>query len=250
MSDNRRDFLKKSALLGLTGLASGLIGKDKLNAFENVTETFSGDGNAFLLPKLPYAYDALEPFIDKQTMEIHHTKHHQAYIDKLNSAPSNSNVDMKTDDASKCKSVNQDTTALIRNNLGGYYNHSLFWTLLKPNPEGKTNIPGGKLAEALIKNFKSIDDFKKEFSDKAAKIFGSGWCWLIIDDKNNLKIATTPNQDNPFMKVATDQGTPVIALDVWEHAYYLKYQNKRADYIANWWNVVNWEKAEQLFNQK
>lgn len=249
MSDNRRNFLKKSALLGLSGLASGLIGKNSLNTVEQVTETFSAEGNTFTLPPLPYAYDALEPFIDRKTMEIHHTKHHQAYIDKLNSAPSNSNVNMKLDDAAKCMQVDKSTSDLIRNNLGGYYNHSLFWTLMKPNPQKKENMPVGKLAEAITKDFRFIDDLKKEFSEKAGKIFGSGWCWLIVDEKNNLKITTTPNQDNPLMKVAAEQGRPVLALDVWEHAYYLKYQNRRPEYISDWWNIVNWERADQLYTQ-
>ena len=244
MSTNRRDFLKKGTLLGLSGLATSLIGKESLDTLENASRVLSAEGATFTLPKLPYAYDALEPFIDKQTMEIHHTKHHQAYIDKLNSAPLGS-IDFKLDDAAKCKSVDQSTPALVRNNLGGYYNHSLFWTMLKPNPKGEANVPSGKLAEAITKNFKSFDDFKKEFSDKALKIFGSGWCWLVLDN-NTLKITTTPNQDNPLMKVVAENGIPLIALDVWEHAYYLKYQNKRVDYISGWWNVANWEKAEQL----
>ena len=134
----------------------------------------------------------------------------------------------------------------VRNNGGGHYNHSLFWQLMKPNPSSKENKPSGKLAESILKDFKSFDEFKKEFSEKSAKIFGSGWCWLIEQD-GKLKITTTPNQDNPLMDVVTEKGKPVLALDIWEHAYYLKYQNKRADYIANWWNIVNWEKAKELF---
>lgn len=248
MSDSRRDFLKKSALLSLSGLAGSLIGREQLEAVEQISGSLSGA--AFTLPKLPYAYGALEPFIDKQTMEIHHTKHHQAYIDKLNSAPSMGNIDMKADDAGKCRSVDQATPALIRDNLGGYYNHALFWTLLRPNPEGKANTPAGELSSAIQKQFGSFEAFKKAFSDKATGIFGSGWCWLILDEKKQLKITNTPNQDNPLMKVAAEQGTPVLALDVWEHAYYLKYQNKRADYITNWWQVVNWEQAGQLFAKK
>ena len=250
MSDNRRDFLRKSALLSLSGLATGLIGKDRISDIENATELFSSGEPLFSLPALPYAYDALEPFIDKQTMQIHHDKHHQAYIDKLNSASSMSNVNMKVDDAGKCRSVDKETTDLIRNNLGGYYNHKLFWELMKPNPQGVPSTPKGKLAEAITKDFKFIEELKKEFSEKATKIFGSGWCWLIVDDKNNLKITTTSNQDNPLMKIVPENGTPILALDVWEHAYYLKYQNRRPEYISQWWNVVNWEKAEQLFTSR
>ena len=249
MDKDRRDFLKKSALLGLTGIASTMIGREKLSALESVSEKFSPEDGKIILPPLPYAYNALEPFIDKQTMEIHHTKHHQAYIDKLNSAAPGL-VDLNADAGINCTKVDATTQALIRNNLGGHYNHSMFWPLMKPNPDKKELKPVGKLSDAITLSFKSFDDFKKEFSDKALKIFGSGWCWLIVDDKNNMKITTTPNQDNPFMKVATDQGKPVLCLDVWEHAYYLKYQNKRVEYISNWWNVVNWERAEEMYNTK
>ena len=244
MSNNRRDFLKKGALLGLSGLASTLIGKDKINQLEEITNKLDR-APAFNLPKLPYAYDALEPYIDKQTMEIHHDKHHAAYVNKLNETAS-TNLDFSVDDATKCKSIDASSASVIRNNLGGHYNHSLFWTLLKPNPKGEANLPIGQLNEAIKKNFNSFEDFKKQFSESAVKIFGSGWCWLILQD-GKLKITTTPNQDNPLMKVAAEQGKPVLALDIWEHAYYLKYQNKRADYIAGWWNIVNWQKAEELF---
>ena len=247
MSDNRRDFLKKGALLGLSGLAGALIGKDKINQVEETVNRFENTP-AFTLPKLPYGYDALEPFIDKQTMEIHYTKHHQAYVNKLNDTPS-TNIDYSSSDKIKCTHVDQITSSVIRNNLGGHYNHSLFWTLLKPNPQNAANLPSGKIVEAIAKDFKSFEDFKKEFTEKATKIFGSGWCWLIVQD-GKLKITTTPNQDNPLMQIASDKGNPVLALDVWEHAYYLKYQNKRADYINNWWNIINWDKVEELFIAK
>lgn len=246
MSNNRRDFLKKGALLGLSGLAGALVGNNQNNPLETVSSFWSDPTTPFTLPPLPYATNALEPFIDKLTMEIHHGKHHKAYVDKLNGADL-STLDLSKSDEEKCRSVNDKTPTIIRNNLGGHYNHSLFWTLLKPNASAAANIPSGPLAESIINYYKSFDEFKKEFSDKAAKVFGSGWCWLIVDDNGRLKITTTPNQDNPLMKVAAEQGMPLLALDVWEHAYYLKYQNKRADYIANWWNVVNWEKASQLF---
>jgi len=249
MSDNRRDFLKKSALFGLSGIAGTLIGKEKINALEDISAHLSLQTNPFTLAPLPYAFDALEPFIDKQTMEIHHGKHHKAYVDKLNGADL-SQVNLNVSDEEKCKSITNQTAAVIRNNLGGHYNHSLFWQLLKPNAGAQVNLPGTKLNEAIVKSFKTFEDFKKEFSDKALKIFGSGWCWLIVDENNNVSITTTPNQDNPLMQVASQKGKPVLALDVWEHAYYLKYQNKRADYINNWWNIINWQKAEELFSQK
>lgn len=250
MSSDRRDFLKKSALLGLTGLASGLIGKDKIDALEGASGFLSDDAKPFTLPALPYAYNALEPFIDKQTMEIHHTKHHQAYIDKLNAAASPETIDLTVDDATKCRKVEPTTNPAIRNNLGGHYNHSLFWTLLKPNPKALANAPSGRLAEAINSSFRSFDTFKKDFSDRSLKLFGSGWCWLIAEESNRLKITTTANQDNPLMMLPGDRGTPILGLDVWEHAYYLKYQNKRIDYITNWWNIVNWEKVAELYGQR
>lgn len=245
---NRRDFLKKGALASLAGLASNLVGKNNIEKFEEISQQLASE-NPFSLPKLPYAYDAMEPFIDKQTMEIHYTKHHQAYVNKLNETPS-TNIDYMADDATKCTHIDKFTSSVIRNNLGGHYNHSLFWQLLKPNPEGKMNLPTGKLNDAIVTDFKSFDDFKKEFSEKATKHFGSGWCWLI-EQNGKLKITTTPNQDNPLMKLDNvENGKIILALDVWEHAYYLKYQNKRADYIGNWWNVTNWDKALELFNTK
>lgn len=244
MSD-RRSFFKKAGLLGLTAVATKLVSNEKVKALDELGKFAEGE-KAFSLPALPYAYDALEPFIDKQTMEIHHTKHHQAYVDKLNKAIEN--IGGKFDLEESFKTISKADMA-IRNNGGGHYNHSLFWQLMKANHESKENKPSGKLAEAINSSFKSFDDFKKEFSEKSTKIFGSGWCWLIIQD-GKLKITTTANQDNPLMDVAAEKGKPVLALDVWEHAYYLKYQNKRVDYISNWWNVVNWDKAEELFISK
>ncbi|PBQ34863.1 superoxide dismutase [Sphingobacteriaceae bacterium] len=209
----------------------------------------SGEGNLFVLPKLPYAYNALEPFIDRRTMEIHHTKHHQAYVDKLNAAlkdaPANT-IDFNVSDAAKCGKITPGTPDAIRNNLGGHYNHSLFWTLMKPNPKALPNLPKGKLNEAILKKFGTFDHFKRAFSDKATRLFGSGWCWLAVIG-TEIIITTSENQDNPLMQIQ-ERGTPVLALDVWEHAYYLKYQNKRADYITGWWNIINWDKAEALFN--
>lgn len=240
MDNKRRDFLKKSALLGLAGLAANLVGEEKLNALEN----FTGDGGKYSLPKLPYAYNALEPFIDEQTMQLHHTKHHQAYVDKLNKALETYTGDSKFEGLfSQASKID----AALRKNGGGHYNHSLFWQLMKPNPNGETNLPTGKLGDAIIAEFNTFEIFQKEFTEKATKIFGSGWCWLIETDKGKLKITTSPNQDNPLMDCATDKGKPILCLDVWEHAYYLKYQNKRADYISGWWKVVNWQQAENQF---
>ncbi len=246
MSNDRRDFLKKSALLGLIGLGKNLLGEEKLNHLESISNKMGGD--AFTLPKLPYAYNAMEPFIDAKTMEIHHTKHHQGYVNKLNETPS-TNMDYMSSDEVKCTHVDKYTSSVIRNNLGGHYNHSLFWTLLRANPEGYKNLAEGKIAKAIDEEFKSFDNFQKEFTEKATKIFGSGWCWLIKTKEGKLKIVTTANQDNPLMKLEGEQGKPILALDVWEHAYYLKYQNKRADYITGWWNLVNWPKVEELYSK-
>ena len=242
--DNRRDFFKKAGLLGLAGIATKLVSNEQLQALESLANT-GLETNVFVLPKLPYAYNALEPFIDAQTMEIHYTKHHQGYVNKLNELKSPT-IDFSSTDAVKCKHIDAITLPAIRNNLGGHYNHSLFWTLMKPNLEGKENLPSGKVADAIIKEFKSVEEFKKQFSEKSVKIFGSGWCWLIERD-GKLLIVTTPNQDNPLMQVAEQKGKIILALDVWEHAYYLKHQNKRVDYIAAWWNVVNWEMANTNF---
>ena len=238
---SRRDFLRKSGLLGITSITAALLNPEKLQALEKLGE----QTNAFVLPTLPYAYNALEPFIDAQTMEIHHSKHHKTYVDNLNKALENTKGDLNLTTLLQDKNI----ITAVRNNGGGHYNHSLFWELLKPNADNKPNLPTGKLAEAINSSFKSFDDFKAQFSDVAAKHFGSGWCWLIKQN-DKLVISTTANQDNPLMASAEQKGKPVLALDVWEHAYYLKHQNKRADYIANWWNIMNWEKAGELYTSK
>lgn len=243
MSDSRRDFLKKSTLLGLAGIAGNIIGEEKLKTLDQIA--WMNDGEA-TLPALPYAYNALEPFIDAQTMEIHHSKHHKAYVDKLNAALTSYKGDKNL--VSLFAQISKLDIS-IRNNGGGHYNHSLFWNLMQPNKEGKKIMAEGKIAEAISKDFQSFENFQKEFTEKATKIFGSGWCWLIEQD-GKLKITTTPNQDNPLMDIASEKGKPLLALDVWEHAYYLKYQNKRADYISNWWNVVNWNKVNELYTTK
>ena len=198
---------------------------------------------AFTLEPLPYAADALEPFFDKQTMEIHHGKHHQGYVNNLNAAIEG------TDNASKSledlvKNAGKHGTA-VRNNGGGHWNHSFFWEQLKKNEGGK---PSGKLAEAIDSAFDSFDNFKAEFKKAATSRFGSGWAWLIKDG-DKLSITSTPNQDNPLMDVAETKGTPVLGLDVWEHAYYLKYQNKRPDFIDAFWNVIDWDQVNENLNK-
>lgn len=197
---------------------------------------------AFELPKLDYAYNALEPNVDAATMEIHHTKHHAAYTNNLNaalegSADASKSIEALMADVSK-------RSVAVRNNGGGFYNHSLFWKVIGPNGGGK---PSGDLLQAIEKNFGSFDAFKEEFSKAAATRFGSGWAWLVKTADGKLVVSSTPNQDNPLMDVADVKGTPILGLDVWEHAYYLKYQNRRPDYIQAFWNVVNWDEVAARF---
>ena len=198
---------------------------------------------AFTLPPLPYAYDALEPAIDKETMTFHHDKHHQAYVDKLNEA-------VNADSALQGKSLEELFASIskapkaVRNNGGGHWNHSLFWELLAP--ADKAGQPSAELAAAIDRDLGGMDKFKEAFNAAGAGQFGSGWAWLIVQD-GKLKVTSTPNQDNPLMDVADEKGAVVLAADVWEHAYYLKYQNRRPDYLKAFWTVVNWNKANELF---
>lgn len=247
METNRRDFIKKGALLALAGVAASSVAKsfNRMGEFISDGKTEgdrSGIEDPFLLPLLPYAYDALEPHIDKLTMELHHDKHHKTYVENLNKAFLSNVTGLKNNLEEIFKIVSKQPAA-IRNNGGGHYNHSLFWQLMKPNGGGE---PTGKLGEAIKSTFGTFEDFKKKFNEASLARFGSGWTWLVLDG-NTLKIGSTPNQDNPLMDVSEFKGKPVLALDVWEHAYYLKYQNKRVDYINSWWNVVNWTKANELF---
>lgn len=199
---------------------------------------------AFTLPDLPYSFDALEPHIDAKTMEIHHDKHHGGYVSKTNSAIEGTDLDSKSIDEI-LKNVSNHSTA-IRNNGGGHYNHSLFWTVMSPKGGGN---PSGKLNEALNSAFGSFDNFKEKFSNTAATRFGSGWAWLVVANDGKLAVGSTPNQDNPVMDISDFKGTPILGLDVWEHAYYLKYQNKRPDYIGAWWNVINWEEVARRYDK-
>lgn len=197
---------------------------------------------SFELPKLGYAYDALEPTIDARTMEIHHTKHHQAYIDNLNNAIKGTDLEGKT--IEEICQTGTDKPA-VRNNGGGHFNHSLFWEILTP---GGSNEPVGNV-KAAIEAYGGFEKFKADFSDAAKTRFGSGWAWLVKNADGSVSVSSTPNQDNPLMPVADVKGTPVLGLDVWEHAYYLNYQNRRPDYVSAFFNVVNWDKVEELFNK-
>ena len=199
---------------------------------------------AYQLPELPYAYDALEPHIDAQTMEIHHTKHHNTYITKVNAAlEGNEELASKSieDLVANINDVPENIRTAVRNNGGGHANHSLFWTVMSPNGGGE---PTGELADAIKNKFGSFDQFKEEFANAAATRFGSGWAWLVVNN-GELEVTSTPNQDNPLM----DGKTPILGLDVWEHAYYLKYQNRRPDYISAFWNVVNWDEVARRYNE-
>ena len=196
---------------------------------------------AFTLPPLPYAHDALEPHIDTLTMQIHHGKHHQAYVDNLNKAIAGTEHENKT--LAQLIDHAGAISAPVRNNGGGHWNHTFFWESLAPNAGG---VPTGKLADAITAAFGSFDEFKTKFAAGGVGRFGSGWVWLIAVD-GKLTISSTPNQDNPLMDVAEVKGTPLLGVDVWEHAYYLKYQNKRPDYLAAIWNVINWDKVAERF---
>jgi len=197
---------------------------------------------SFELPKLPYSYEALEPNIDAKTMEIHYSKHHAAYTNNLNIAIQGTENEKKS-----IEDLLQNVSKLpiaVRNNGGGFFNHTLFWSVMKPNGGG---LPTDDLKDAIVKQFGSVDKFKETFSNAAATRFGSGWAWLFVNNKKELEIGSSPNQDNPLMDISEHKGIPILGLDVWEHAYYLKYQNRRPDYIGAFWNVINWEEIARRF---
>jgi len=209
------------------------------------TKPVAEEHSPFTLPGLPYAPDALEPYIDKATMEIHHGKHHGTYVANLNkaieSAPSLANKTLEELLANNCAIVPENIRTAVRNNGGGHINHAMFWQIMAPNAGG---APGGQLAEALHSAFGSYDKFKEVFSNAGLTRFGSGWAWLVKDKSGKLDVISTPNQDSPVM----EGRSPVMGLDVWEHAYYLKYQNRRAEYINAWWSVVNWREIERRYH--
>jgi len=197
---------------------------------------------AFTLPELPYAFDALEPHVDARTMEIHHGKHHAAYVNNLNAALQGTEHEGKS--LEELLANISKLPPAVRNNGGGHWNHTMFWEIMAPNAGGE---PMGELADQINKDFGSLDEMKKQFAQAGATRFGSGWAWLCTDDQGGLFITSTPNQDNPLMDVADKKGHPILCLDVWEHAYYLNYQNRRPDYISAWWNVVNWKEVARRY---
>ncbi len=229
MKTSRREFVKGAIKVSAIAIAGPMI---------TSTEAFAESAPlVFSQIKLPYDFNALEPNIDAMTMEIHYGKHHAAYVKNVGEAIAADKISFETE-----KDFFNNTSKLsakARNNGGGVWNHNIFWRVMKPNGGG---APSGKVAEAIDGSFGSFEKFKEQFTDAGMKRFGSGWAWLV-NDGGKLKIGSTPNQDNPLMDVSDLKGTPLLALDVWEHAYYLKYQNKRNEYVSNWWNVVNWEEV-------
>lgn len=226
-------------LLGFLGLQCNVL----VNAQELVKTKKDTTGvKSFVFSPLPYAYDALEPYIDKQTIEIHYSKHHKTYYENFIKAIKGSEME-SMDIKELFRNISKYPMA-VRNNGGGYFNHAFYWEGLIG--KGKT-LPEGKLLEAIKTTFGSFEDFKKQFSDAGKMRFGSGWAWLCLDDKGKLFISSTPNQDNPMMDITEKKGIPLLVMDVWEHAYYLKYQNKRADYIDAFWNIVNWEEVSKRY---
>lgn len=238
----RRNFLLSMGLLPIAG------GLSKVEAITN-NELFKTKKRSeytmakFELPKLPYDFNALEPNIDARTMEIHHGKHHAGYVSNLNGTVEGTELEnLSLEDL--MKNISKYPTA-VRNNGGGHYNHSLFWTVMSPNGGGN---PSGDLADAIDSTFGSFDNFKKQFSDAAATRFGSGWAWLVVSD-GKLVVTSTPNQDNPLMDLTDVHGTPILGIDVWEHAYYLNYQNRRPDYVSAFYNVINWDEVARRFKE-
>jgi Fe-Mn family superoxide dismutase len=246
-STGRRKFIKNTA----AGAAAITLGLSGLDAFAGMKDKganipLNGLATGFDQKPLPYAYNALEDVIDAMTMEIHYSKHAATYAKNLKDAAAAESVDTGKPLEDVLAKISR-YSAKMRNNAGGHYNHEMFWQSMRP--KSADNKPSGKLLEAIEKSFSSFAGFKDKFNDAAKNRFGSGWAWLYADAGKSLKIGSTANQDNPLMDLSDIKGTPVLGLDVWEHAYYLKYQNKRADYIENWWNVVNWDFVQQRFEK-
>ncbi len=249
--NTRRSFLKKGAI---TAVGFGIFNSIDLKAFASEKKINSPEffypHEEYVLPPLQYAYNALEPYIDAKTMEIHHSKHHQTYVTKLNEALAK---------APELKSMSLDQMIMhindlpesvrtaVRNHGGGHWNHSFFWKMM--SPDAKENATSEKLKTEIISKWQSMDNFKAEFNKSATGLFGSGWAWLVKDSSMNLSIVTTPNQDNPLMDVSTQKGRPIMGVDVWEHAYYLKHQNKRPDYLNDIWNVIDWATVSTWYEQ-
>jgi len=251
---NKQKIVKSLFILGFLGLQGNFISKAQstlenqlnINQIQNnlKPQNVMNSTTKFEFQALPYAYDALEPFIDKLTLEIHYGKHHKAYYDNFITAIKGTEME-SMDILDILRNISKFPVA-VRNNGGGYFNHTFYWGGMKASGGG---LPTGKLLDAITKSFISFDEFKKQFSDAGKTRFGSGWAWLSLDDKGKLFISSTPNQDNPLMDLAEKKGKPLLVMDVWEHAYYLKYQNKRPDYIDAFWNVINWAEVAKRYEK-
>ena len=241
-TQNRRQFISSTGKAGMALAAMPLMAKiNPTTIMSSMTTLTAGE---YTQQALSYSYSALEPYIDAATMGIHYTKHAATYAKNLADAALAEKLDTQTTPLTDVLKNISRYSPKMRNNAGGHYNHEMFWQLMKPAP---ATAPTGELADAINKNFGSLDNFKTSFGDVAKTRFGSGWAWLIVKADNSLAVCSTPNQDNPLMDIAETKGTPILGLDVWEHAYYLKYQNKRPDYINAWWNLVNWAFVEKKF---
>lgn len=245
---NKREFLKTTAILGAGTIIAPTMASSHLNPNPSKGATASliaqNSEGKFIQPELGYAFDALEPYIDAKTMEVHYGKHHAGYTRKFNTALEHE--DLHPTDIKKLFASVSNYGPGVRNNGGGYYNHSLYWKFMSPDGGGE---PSGKLAKAINKDFGSFQNFKDLFSSTSASHFGSGWGWLILDSKGKLQVTSMPNQDNPLMDVAKVQGTPLLNIDVWEHAYYLHYQNMRKSYVEAYWNVIDWGYVQALYEE-
>jgi superoxide dismutase, Fe-Mn family len=228
-------------VMGFTSCQQATQGNNSSNEKKETTVMKAVNGKFELAP-LPYAHDALEPYIDKATMEIHHGKHHQAYVNNLNNAIAG--TEMANLSLEEIFTNMSKYPVAVRNNGGGHWNHDLFWKIMSPNGGGK---PSGALLTAIEKRFDSFEKFQELFNQAGATRFGSGWAWLIVDANGQLQVSSTPNQDNPLMDVADVKGTPILGVDVWEHAYYLKYQNRRPEYLSSFWNVINWAEVQKRY---
>ncbi len=245
---SRRAFLRKSTVLLVGGLTAWPTALRNAVAYaRRAGPTVRTNSDAFVLPILPYAYNALEPFIDEQTMRIHHDRHHRAYVDQLNKAltkiPEWQGKDLEQL-LSQLSAIPETVRTAVRNHGGGHWNHTFFWNIMAPPG---SPLPTGTLLDALQAGWTSFADFQTAFTEASMSVFGSGWCWLVADKNRKLHIVTTPNQDNPLMDNAAIRGKPILGIDLWEHAYYLKHQNRRADYIKGWWQVVNWPQVARLY---
>ncbi len=239
---NRKIYSTFFILAVVTFLGCQSAGEQSESKNNDKGERAMTQNGKHVLPDLPYAHNALEPYIDARTMEIHHGKHHQAYVNNLNNAIEGTEIENMTLEEI-FKNMSQYPAA-VRNNGGGHWNHDLFWKIMGPNGGDR---PSGDLLTAIEKRFTSFEDFQETFNRAGATRFGSGWAWLIVDTNGELQVTSTPNQDNPLMDVAEKQGTPILGVDVWEHAYYLKYQNRRPEYLSNFWKVINWKEVERRY---